>query len=145
LTKALCSSIWKGRRSRRKRSTAALRKATIEVKVTPVLCGSSYKNKGVQLLLDAVVNYLPSPMDVAAIKGLHPETGEELTREPDDGEPFAALAFKIMSDPFVGKLTFFRVYSGVLASGSYIYNVSKGKRERALAGFCGCMPITGKT
>jgi elongation factor G len=108
----------------------ALRKATIEVKVTPVLCGSSYKNKGVQLLLDAVVNYLPSPMDVTAIKGLHPDTGEELTREPDDGEPFAALAFKIMSDPFVGKLTFFRVYSGVLASGSYIYNVSKGKRER---------------
>jgi elongation factor G len=108
----------------------ALRKATIEVKVTPVLCGSSYKNKGVQLLLDAVVNYLPSPMEVAAIKGLHPDTGEELTREPDDAEPFAALAFKIMSDPFVGKLTFFRVYSGVLASGSYIYNVSKGKRER---------------
>lgn len=108
----------------------ALRKATIEVKVTPVLCGSSYKNKGVQLLLDAVVNYLPSPLEVAAIKGLHPDTGEELTREPDDAEPFAALAFKIMSDPFVGKLTFFRVYSGVLASGSYIYNVSKGKRER---------------
>ena len=108
----------------------ALRKATIEVKVTPVLCGSSYKNKGVQLLLDAVTAYMPSPLDVAAIQGLHPETGEILYREPDDKEPFSALAFKIMSDPFVGKLTFFRVYSGTLDSGSYIYNVAKGKRER---------------
>ena len=109
---------------------AALRKATIDVKVTPVLCGSSYKNKGVQPLLDAVVNYLPSPLEVAAIKGIHPDTEEELVRHPDDSEPFSALAFKIMSDSYVGKLTFFRVYSGVLSSGSYIYNVSKGKKER---------------
>ena len=108
----------------------ALRAATIEVKITPVLCGSSYKNKGVQLLLDAVVNYLPSPLDVAVLVGIDPENKEEIVRNPDDAEPFTALAFKIMTDPYVGKLTFLRVYAGTLKSGSYVYNASKGKKER---------------
>jgi elongation factor G len=109
---------------------AALRKGTIECKITPVLCGSSYRNKGVQPMLDAVVTYLPSPVDIPAIKGVLPDTEEEVTRPADDNGPFAALAFKIMSDPYVGKLTFFRVYSGVLSSGSYVLNSTKGKRER---------------
>ncbi|AHF05893.1 elongation factor G [Desulfitobacterium metallireducens] len=109
---------------------AGLRKGTIANKFVPVLCGSSFKNKGVQPLLDAVVDYMPSPLDVPAIKGVHPETGEEDHREADDSAPFSALAFKIMADPFVGKLAFFRVYSGVLSSGSYVYNSNKGKRER---------------
>jgi elongation factor G len=108
---------------------AALRKGTCEVKITPVLCGSSYKNKGVQMLLDAVVAYLPSPLDVPDIRGELPD-GTEATRKSGDDEPFAALAFKIMSDPYVGKLTFFRVYSGTLNSGSYVLNSTKGKRER---------------
>ncbi|BCU80388.1 elongation factor G [Polycladomyces abyssicola] len=108
---------------------AALRKGTCEVKITPVLCGSSYKNKGVQMLLDAVVAYLPSPVDVPDIRGELPD-GTEATRKSGDDEPFAALAFKIMSDPYVGKLTFFRVYSGTLNSGSYVLNSTKGKRER---------------
>jgi elongation factor G len=109
---------------------AALRKGTIECKITPVLCGSSYRNKGVQPMLDAVVAYLPSPVDIPAIKGVLPDTEEEVTRPADDNGPFAALAFKIMTDPYVGKLTFFRVYSGVLSSGSYVLNSTKGKRER---------------
>lgn len=108
----------------------ALRQATVEVKITPVLCGSSYKNKGVQLLLDAVVNYLPSPLEVAVLTGVDPEKKEEVLRHPDDAEPFTALAFKIMTDPYVGKLTFLRVYAGTLKSGSYVYNASKGKKER---------------
>ena len=99
------------------------------MEIIPVLCGSSYKNKGVQLLLDAVVAYLPSPLDVPAIKGELPD-GTEAVRNSSDDEPFAALAFKIMTDPYVGKLTFFRVYSGKLNSGSYVLNTSKGKRER---------------
>ncbi|MGD9678259.1 MAG: elongation factor G [Vulcanibacillus sp.] len=107
----------------------ALRKGTIAVELFPVLCGSSYKNKGVQLMLDAVVDYLPSPLDVPAIKGLT-EDGIEDKRESDDSAPFSALAFKIMTDPYVGKLTFFRVYSGVLKAGSYVLNSTKGKRER---------------
>lgn len=107
----------------------ALRKGTIDGKIIPVLCGSSYKNKGVQQMLDAVVDYLPAPIDVPAIKGLT-ESGEETTRPSSDDEPFAALAFKIMTDPYVGKLTFFRVYSGVLSSGSYVLNSTKNKRER---------------
>lgn len=106
-----------------------LRKGTIEVSLIPVLCGSSYKNKGVQLLLDAIVDYLPSPLDVATVKGVTPD-GEEAERHPDDNEPFAALAFKLMSDPYVGKLTYFRVYSGTLNSGTYVLNSTKGKRER---------------
>ncbi|AWX53813.1 MULTISPECIES: elongation factor G [Brevibacillus] len=109
---------------------AALRKGTIECKLTPVMCGSSYKNKGVQPMLDNVVAYLPSPVDIPAIKGTLPDTEEEVDRPADDNGPFSALAFKIMTDPYVGRLTFFRVYSGVLNSGSYVLNSTKGKRER---------------
>lgn len=108
---------------------AALRKGTIAVEIFPVLCGSSYKNKGVQLMLDSVIDYLPSPLDVPAIKG-HLEDETEAERLADDNGPFSALAFKIMTDPYVGKLTFFRVYSGTLNSGSYVLNSTKGKRER---------------
>ncbi|MBQ8196851.1 MAG: elongation factor G [Clostridia bacterium] len=108
---------------------AGLRKATLAMKVTPVLCGSSYKNKGVQNLLDAIVAYLPSPVDVGAVKGTN-DRGEEVLRNPSDEEAFSGLAFKIMTDPFVGKLAFFRSYSGVLKTGSYVYNSTKGKRER---------------
>lgn len=108
---------------------AALRKGVCEVKIFPVIVGSSYRNKGVQMMLDAVVDYLPSPLDVPAIKGTL-EDGEEGVRHSSDEEPFAALAFKIMTDPYVGKLTFFRVYSGVLKSGSYVLNATKNKRER---------------
>jgi len=109
---------------------AALRKGTCNLEFYPVFCGSSYKNKGVQLLLDGVVDYLPSPLDIPPIKGVLPDSEEEVTREADDNGPFAALAFKIMSDPYVGKLTFFRVYSGTLNSGSYVLNSTKGKKER---------------
>ena len=109
---------------------AAIRKATINVEFFPVLCGSAFKNKGVQLMLDAVLDYLPSPLDIPAIKGINPDTDEQEERPASDEAPFAALAFKIMTDPFVGRLTFFRVYSGVLNSGSYVLNTSKGKRER---------------
>ena len=108
---------------------AALRKGTIGLKAVPVLCGSAFKNKGVQQLLDAVVAYLPSPLDVEAITGVTPK-GEETTRAPEDQGPFSALAFKIMSDPFVGQLTYLRVYSGTLEAGSYVYNPLKGQRER---------------
>ena len=109
---------------------AGIRKATINVEFFPVFCGSAFKNKGVQLMLDAVIDYLPSPLDIPAIKGINPDTDEEETRPASDDEPFAALAFKIMTDPFVGRLTFIRVYSGILQSGSYVMNTSKGKRER---------------
>jgi elongation factor G len=109
---------------------AAIRKATIDIKICPVLCGSAFKNKGVQNLLDAVVAYLPSPVDIPAIKGIDTDSDAEIERKASDAEPFAALAFKIMTDPFVGQLCFFRVYSGVLNSGSYIYNSTKGKKER---------------
>ncbi len=108
---------------------AALRKGTCNVEIIPVLCGSSYKNKGVQPLLDAVVEYMPSPLDVPDIQGTLPD-GAETSRKSGDDEPFAALAFKVMTDPYVGKLTFFRVYSGTLSSGSYVLNATKGKRER---------------
>lgn len=109
---------------------AALRRATVDVRIIPVICGSSYKNKGVQMMLDAVVDYLPSPVDVPAIKGIDPDSGEETTRPSQDEGPFSALAFKILVDPFVGKLAFFRVYSGVLEAGSYVQNSTKKKRER---------------
>ena len=108
---------------------AAIRTCTINIQIIPVICGSSFKNKGVQNLLDSVVNYMPSPLDIPAIKGLD-EAGNEIERRADDSEPFAALGFKIMTDPFVGQLTFIRVYSGVLQSGSYVYNATKGKKER---------------
>ena len=108
---------------------AAIRAATLDISITPVLCGSSFKNKGVQPLLDAVIDYLPSPLDVPAVHGLSP-TGADVIREADDGEPFSALAFKVMTDPYVGKLTYFRVYSGQLNAGSYVYNSTKGRKER---------------
>lgn len=109
---------------------AAIRQATLSVEFYPVLVGSAFKNKGVQLMLDAVVDYLPSPVDVESIKGVNLDTGEEITREPSDEAPFSALAFKVMTDPYVGKLTFFRVYSGTAEAGSYVKNSTKGKRER---------------
>ena len=108
----------------------AIRNATISRALTPVLCGSSYKNKGVQMLLDAMVDYLPSPLDIDHIEGVNPETGETETRAPSEDAPFAGLAFKIMTDPFVGRLAFFRVYSGKLTAGSYVYNSNKGEKER---------------
>lgn len=108
----------------------AIRKATIAVEFYPVICGSAFKHKGVRKMLDAVVDYLPAPTDVPAIKGILPDTDEEVVRKSSDSEPFSALAFKVMTDPYVGKLTFFRVYSGVLESGSYVQNSTKGKRER---------------
>src|SRR5574342_460685 len=109
---------------------AAIRKGTTNVEFYPVICGSAFKNKGVQLMLDAVIDYLPSPLDVPAIKGILPDSDEEVERHSSDEEPFSALAFKVMTDPYVGKLTFFRVYSGTLESGSYVQNSTKGKRER---------------
>ncbi len=108
----------------------AIRKATLAMKMNPVLCGSSYKNRGVQHLLDAIVDYLPSPIDVDHVRGINPDTDEEEVRKTDDDEPFAGLAFKMVADPFVGKLAYFRVYSGTLESGSYVYNSTKGKKER---------------
>ena len=109
---------------------AAIRKATCAVKMVPVVCGTSYKNKGVQKLLDAVVDYMPSPLDIPAICGVNPKTDEEETREASDSAPFSALAFKIMTDPYVGRLSFFRVYSGTLEAGKTVLNSSKGQRER---------------
>ena len=108
----------------------AIRKATLAMKMNPVLCGSSYKNRGVQHLLDAIVDYLPSPIDVDHVRGVNPDTDEEEVRKTDDNEPFAGLAFKMVADPFVGRLAYFRVYSGTLESGSYVYNSTKGKKER---------------
>ena len=108
----------------------AIRKATLAMKMNPVLCGSSYKNRGVQHLLDAIVDYLPSPIDVDHVRGINPDTDQEEVRKTDDDEPFAGLAFKMVADPFVGKLAYFRVYSGTLESGSYVYNSTKGKKER---------------
>ena len=108
----------------------AIRKGTLAMKLNPVLCGSSYKNRGVQHLLDAIVDYLPSPIDVDHVKGINPDTDAEEVRKTDDEEPFAGLAFKMVADPFVGKLAYFRVYSGTLSAGSYVYNATKGKKER---------------
>jgi elongation factor G len=109
---------------------AAVRKGTIQQKLTPVLCGSAFRNKGVQLLLDAIVDYLPSPLDVPPVTGILPKDGSKITRHVDDSEPFSALAFKVMTDPFVGQLTFIRVYSGKLHAGSYVYNSTKDIKER---------------
>ena len=128
---ALMEKFFEGEELTVEEINAAIRKATINCTMNPVLCGTSYRNKGVQPLLDAVVEYMPSPLDIPAIKGVDPDDPEkELERHPSDDEPFSALAFKIMTDPFVGKLAFCRVYSGVLESGSYAYNSSKRKRER---------------
>lgn len=110
--------------------SSALRRGTIELKLTPVICGSSFKNKGVQLLLDAIVDYLPTPLDVPPVEGINPSDDSTVTRKPSDDEPFSALAFKVMTDPFVGQLTFIRAYSGVLSAGSYIYNSKKDTKER---------------
>ena len=109
---------------------SAIRKATIDISIIPMICGSSFKNKGVQTALDAIIRYLPGPLDIEPVKGTNPDTGEEITRKPDAKEPFAALAFKIMTDPFVGRLAFFRAYSGHLDSGSYVLNTRTGKNER---------------
>ncbi|MEK6600238.1 MAG: elongation factor G [Deltaproteobacteria bacterium] len=108
----------------------AIRKGAISMAITPVLCGSSFKNKGIQPLLDSVLEYLPSPVDIAAVKGINPDTEKEEERKADDNAPFSAIAFKIMTDPFVGQLTFFRVYSGYMAAGSYVYNATKQQKER---------------
>ena len=108
----------------------AIRKGTIQMDITPVICGSSFKNKGIQPLLDSVLEYLPSPIDIAAIKGINPDTEQEEERKADDNAPFSAIAFKIMTDPFVGQLTFFRVYSGCMIAGSYVYNATKQQKER---------------
>ncbi|RXT09072.1 elongation factor G [Ammoniphilus sp. CFH 90114] len=130
LDEALMEKYMEGIEPTEEEIKAVLRRATCNVEITPVLCGSSYKNKGVQPMLDAVIAYLPSPLDVPAIKGVLPDSEDEVVRESDDNGPFSALAFKIMTDPYVGKLTFFRVYSGTLSSGSYVLNSTKGKRER---------------
>ena len=119
-----------GREVSEERLKAAIRQATLDIDLTPVMCGSSFKNKGVQMLLDAVVDYLPSPLDIPPVEGINPHNGQTIVRHADDDEPFSALAFKIMSDPFVGKLTYFRVYSGTLKAGSYVFNSSKEKKER---------------
>lgn len=116
-----------------------IRRATVNVEFYPVLCGSAFKNKGVQLLLDAVLDYLPSPLDIPAIKGIDPKTDEEVERPADDSAPFSALAFKVMTDPFVGRLTFFRVYSGVLQSGSYVQNATKANVNVLVVSYR-CMP-----
>ncbi|MEK7823392.1 MAG: elongation factor G [Nitrospirota bacterium] len=109
---------------------AALRRGTVELRITPVICGSAFKNKGVQQLLDAIIDYLPCPLDISSIRGTDPHTGQEVGRKASVSEPFSALAFKIMSDPFVGQLTFIRVYSGVMSTGSYVYNATKDVKER---------------
>ncbi len=109
---------------------SAVRKGTIQLKITPILCGSAFKNKGVQLLLDAIIDFLPCPLDVPPITGIEPATGKEVVRKVSSSEPFSAIAFKIMTDPFVGQLTFLRVYSGTLSAGSYIYNSIKDEKER---------------
>lgn len=109
---------------------AALRRGTIELRITPVVCGAAFKNKGVQQLLDAIIDYLPCPLDVPPIRGIEPDTGKEVVKKVSNSEPFSALAFKIMTDPFVGQLTFLRVYSGVMSAGSYVYNSTKDVKER---------------
>ena len=127
---SLMEAVMEGKEVAPEQIVAALRKGTIALKLVPVLCGTAFKNKGVQPLLDAVVSFLPCPDDVPAIDGHDPKTGDVMTREPSDEAPFSALAFKIMSDTFVGQLTFIRVYSGVLRAGDFVTNVTKGKRER---------------
>ena len=127
---ALMEKFFDGQELTTEELKAGLRKACISCDLIPVFCGSAYRNKGVQKLLDGVIDYLPAPTDIPAIKGTDPQTGEDVLRHSSDSEPFAALAFKIMNDPFVGKLAFFRVYSGTCEAGSYVYNSTKGKKER---------------
>src|SRR3990167_1738174 len=118
--------------SRPQELMAGIRKATIKIEILPIICGSSYKNKGVQQLLDAVVDYLPAPLDIPAVKGKHPKTGEPIERHPSEKDPFSSLVFKIASDRFAGggNLAYVRIYSGVLSAGSYVYNASRGSKER---------------
>ncbi|PUB13436.1 elongation factor G [Paenisporosarcina sp. OV554] len=130
LDEALMEKYLGGEEITKEELKAAIRKGTLNVEFFPVVCGTAFKNKGVQLMLDAVIDYLPAPTDVPPMMGTLPDSDEEVLRKPDDSEPFSALAFKVMTDPYVGKLTFFRVYSGVLSSGSYVQNSTKGKRER---------------
>ena len=130
LDEELMEKYFSGEEITKEELKAAIRKATIAVQFYPVLCGTAFKHKGVRKMLDAVIDYLPSPLDIPSIKGTVPGTDEEVERHASDEEPFSALAFKVMTDPYVGKLTFFRVYSGVLESGSYVQNSTKGKRER---------------
>ena len=125
----LLEKYFDGEEIERDELIAAMRQATINLDIVPVICGSSYRNKGVQPLLDCIVDFMPSPLDIPPVEGKS-ENGETEVRKADDDEPFSALAFKIMSDPFVGKLAFVRIYSGTLTSGSTIYNSTKGKRER---------------
>ncbi len=127
---ALMEKFFEGEELTIEELKAALRKACIACELVPVFCGSAYRNKGVQKLLDGVIDYMPAPTDIPSIKGTDPDTGEEVERHSSDSEPFSALAFKIMNDPFVGKLAFFRVYSGTCEAGSYVYNSVKGKKER---------------
>lgn len=127
---ALLEKYLNGQEMTQSEVMSAIRKATCEALIVPITCGTALKNRGVQPLLDCIIDYLPSPVDVAAVKGINPKSGEEEERAPSSSEPFSGLAFKIMSDPFVGRLTFFRVYSGILKTGSYTFNASKGKRER---------------
>jgi elongation factor G len=126
----IMNNFMEGKESTVAQIKAAIRKATLEIKLIPMLCGSAFKNKGVQPMLDAVCDYLPSPLDRKFLKGIDPLTGEQTTRAVDDNAPFSALAFKIQADPFIGKLTYFRVYSGMLDGGSYVYNPGKNNRER---------------
>ncbi|WP_017754866.1 elongation factor G [Calidifontibacillus oryziterrae] len=130
IDEALMEKYLEGEELTNEEIKAAIRKGTINVEFFPVMCGSAFKNKGVQKMLDAVLEYLPAPTDVPSIKGTLPDSEEEIERHSSDEEPFSALAFKIMTDPYVGKLTFFRVYSGILNAGSYVLNSTKGKRER---------------
>lgn len=130
LDEALMEKYLGGEEITKEELKLAIRKGTLNVEFFPVVCGTAFKNKGVQLMLDAVIDYLPAPTDVPPMMGTLPDSDEEVLRKPDDSEPFSALAFKVMTDPYVGKLTFFRVYSGVLSSGSYVQNSTKGKRER---------------
>ena len=127
------------------RLRAAIRACTLDLSITPVLCGSAFKNKGVQPLLDAIIDYLPTPLDKGAVTGIDPKTGEEVERKPSLDEPFCALAFKIMSDPFVGKLTYFRVYSGVLKAGSHVYNPRRRAARSASAASSRCTPTAARS
>jgi elongation factor G len=126
----LLSKYLEGKEPESEKIREILRKSTIEGKIIPVLCGASFRNKGVQLLIDAIIEYLPSPKDLPPVEGIHPKTGEKIVRRPDNKEPFAALVFKVADDPYVGALSFFRVYSGVFKKGNYLFNATKSKQER---------------
>jgi elongation factor G len=140
---AFAANFLDGKEITKEEIKRVLRKATISGKFFPMMCGSSFKNKGVQPMLDAVCDYLPSPLDVKPTIGHEPNSEKELVREPKDDAPFAALAFKIQSDPHVGKVTYFRVYSGMIKSGSYVFNANTGNRN-GWAAFFACTRTSGK-